>query len=470
MHFLRNFMNAQLKVLPLVLVFSGSLFLLVGTTPLKAQEPLKLDQAVEIAQKNAPGVHLAEAQREAAQAGIEIPRTAYLPRLDLLWQINRATVNNVTGLLLPQSVVPPISGPPLEPSATSVWGSAGGLLLSWEPFDFGLRKTQVDVARAQANQFAARVSVSRLENGVLAADTFLSALAAEQNVRAAQAAVSRSVAFTNVVQTLADNGLKPGVDASRARAELAAAQIQLAQTLQAAEVARATLAETLGKAGSSLVLDPGPLLELPKITHLPQPIWEQHPATQAQDALLDVVRSRQKALDLSFVPRFYVQVAVSGRGTGVQNNGRFVQGTNGLLPNTGNWAAGLTVTFPIFDFFGLRARKKVESNLESVEQARREQLIQTLKGQYARAQALIDGAERVAQQTPVQLKAAQEAELAARVRYENGLSNLTEIIDAQRMLTQAESNHALARLAVWRALLAAAQLNGDLTVFLQLVK
>lgn len=441
-----------------------------GVTPLTAQTPLKLEQAVEIAQKNAPAVQVSEAQRDAAQAGIEVPRTAYLPRLDLLWQTNRATVNNVTGLLLPQSVVPSISGPPFEPSGKSVWGSAGGLLLSWEPFDFGLRKSQVDVARGQVTQAEARVSVSRLDSGVLAADAFLSSLAAEQTVRAAQAAVTRSEAVTRVVQTLADNGLKPGVDASRSRAELAASRIQLAQAMQAAEVARATLAETLGRAGDRLTLEAGPLLELPKETRLPGLIPEQHPATQAQDAAIDLARLRQRVLEVSFAPKFSFQVSVSGRGTGVRNNGFFQQGTNGLLPNTGNWATGLTVTFPVFDFFGLRARKRVETKQTEVERARREQIVQTLKGQQARAQALIDGTLRVAGQTPVQLTAAQEAELAARVRYENGLTNLTEVIDAQRALTQAETSHALARLGVWRALLAAAQLNGDVTEFVRLAK
>jgi hypothetical protein len=37
---------------------------------------------------------------------------------------------------------------------------------------------------------------------------------------------------------------------------------------------------------------------------------------------------------------------------------------------------------------------------------------------------------------------------------------------AQRLLAQAEADDALARLAVWRALLAAAQANGNLGPFL----
>ena len=45
----------------------------------------------------------------------------------VLWQQNRATRNNIFGLLLPQGIVPPISGPVLgTQSSDSVWGSAVG--------------------------------------------------------------------------------------------------------------------------------------------------------------------------------------------------------------------------------------------------------------------------------------------------------------------------------------------------------
>src|SRR5882762_8765753 len=68
---------------------------------------------------------------KAAQAGVGLARTSYLPRADMLWQTNRATDNNITGLLLPQSVIAPITGAvTLSPSNRSACGSAAGLLFS----------------------------------------------------------------------------------------------------------------------------------------------------------------------------------------------------------------------------------------------------------------------------------------------------------------------------------------------------
>jgi outer membrane protein TolC len=111
----------------------------------------------------------------------------------------------------------------------------------------------------------------------------------------------------------------------------------------------------------------------------------------------------------------------------------------------------------------------VENYNAEAEQARYDQTMQTLKTQDAKARALIDAALSRAENTPVQLKAAQETELRSRIRYENGLANVTEVADAQRLLAQAEADDAVARLAVWRALLIAARAQGDLQPFLEQV-
>jgi len=75
-----------------------------------AQEPppqtLTLDAAVELAQRNFPAIHVAKAQAQAASEQIGLAHTAYLPRLDLLWQENRASTNNIFGALLPPSYYP----------------------------------------------------------------------------------------------------------------------------------------------------------------------------------------------------------------------------------------------------------------------------------------------------------------------------------------------------------------------------
>ncbi len=432
-------------------------------------QPVTLNAAVDLALKNYPAIRASQARAAAARAGVDVARTAYLPRLDFLWQENRATRNNIFGLLLPQPIIPSISGPVLgTKSYTSTWGSAGGSLLSWELFDFGFRKANVDVARATEEQANAGVEVTQLDVVTAAADALLSVVAFQETVRAAQANVDRLEVFGKSVHTLVDNQLRPGADASRADAELAAARNQLILAQQNAEISRVTLAEALGLGGLPVNAEPGPLLELPPVTSVPVFKFETHPLARAQAAAVEIVRARERALDRSYFPRFNFQSAYYGRGTGAKLNGQ-LEGDEGLLPQVPNWAAGMTVTFPAFEIFGIRARRRVEANNETAEQARYEQTIQSLKAQDARVRALVDAARRIAENTPIQLKAAQEAETRAGARYEAGLAAVTEVAEAQRLLAQAETDDAVARLSVWRALLAAGKAQGDLKPFLQQV-
>ena len=171
---------------------------------------MSLNGAVELALSNYPAIRAAGAQAAAARAGIELVRTAYLPRADLLWQENQATTNNIFGLLLPQSVIPSISGPALgTKSYTSAWGSAGGVLFSWEPVDFGLRSANVGLARTVVAQAEAGVEVTRLDVATSAADAFLAVLAAQQAVRAVQANVDRVQVFAQSVHVLVQQQLRP---------------------------------------------------------------------------------------------------------------------------------------------------------------------------------------------------------------------------------------------------------------------
>src|SRR5215471_5179131 len=245
------------------------LSLLSVVAPAQGRQPLNLsfEQAVELALKNYPAIRAAQAQRQSAEAGVDLARVNYLPRVDMAWQQNRATRNNVFGLLLPQAGIPSISGPQLDNSSLeSAWGSAGSLMLSWEPLDFGLRKANVELARAIGRQAGANEVVTKLDVSAAAADAFLTLLATDQTLEAAQAGVERAETLARAVRSLVANQLRPGVDDSRAEAELAAARNQLIQAEQNVELARANLAESIGEGGeggADITIEPGPLLELP---------------------------------------------------------------------------------------------------------------------------------------------------------------------------------------------------------------
>src|SRR5579863_4560869 len=161
---------------------AGFWLLAAGGAALFGQS-LTIRQAVEGALKNYPAIRVSQEQINAAAAGIQLARTAYLPRIDMLAQANRATRNNVFGLLLPQSTIPSMSGPVIGTNNLgTAWGSAIGVLVTWEPFDFGLRQANVAAATAARQRQEAALQRSRFEVTVAAADAYVSLVAAQETV------------------------------------------------------------------------------------------------------------------------------------------------------------------------------------------------------------------------------------------------------------------------------------------------
>jgi outer membrane protein TolC len=131
-----------------------------------------------------------------------------------------------------------------------------------------------------------------------------------------------------------------------------------------------------------------------------------------------------------------------------------------------NWAVGLNVIFPLMDRPAIEAREQVERQRQVAETARYDRVLEDLEAQMGRAQAVLDGARRAAANTPFELDAARATEQQATARYQSGLAIIVEVADAQRLLTKAEIDDAIAKLSVWRGLLLVSAAEGDIEPFL----
>jgi len=440
--------------------------LAVGVAEAQPPGGLTIAQAVEDALKNYPSIQVSQEQTNAAAAGIQLARTAYLPRVDALAQVNRATRNNVFGMLLPQSVIPSMSGPVIGTNNLgTAWGSAIGALVVWEPFDFGLRQANVAAATATRSQAQSTLLRTRFEVAAATLDAYLTLVAAQETVRAAQAGVDRSQVILRTIMALVNAQLRPGADASRAQAELAAAGTQLIQAQQATEVARANLSRFVGLEPPQISVAAPALLQLPAPQATPPLNPAAHPIAVEQNAVVEQAKAQLRALERSYFPRFALEGAAYARGTGAEVNGTNLGGLNGLAPNTQNYALGFTVTFPVMDVYATRAKEAGQSATVRAETARYQQIATDLKSQWNAAVASLEGARRVAANTPIQISAARAATDQATARYQSGLGAIDEVAEAQRLLTQAEIDDALARLSVWRALAGIATSAGDLQPF-----
>jgi outer membrane protein TolC len=435
-------------------------------------QTFSLEEALQYALDHYPTVRAALEQSNASTANVDVARSSYLPRFDAFWQTNRATANNTFGLVVPQSVLPSISGPVLSSaSSDSVWGSAVGGLLTWEPFDFGLRGSSVQEAEAGVRRARADESVTRLGVQNAVAIAFLGVVSAQQALTAADADVQRRDVLARASRVLVENQLRPGAEASRAEAELAAARTRAIQARQAVVIARNVLSQMLGIPGGVVDVNASRLLDAVPPGAASSTLAAEHPLLQSSQAAVDLARARETVLAKTDYPRIYLQSSVFGRGSGGNPDGTFDGGAAGLGLERANWAAGVQVVFPnVFDFSSLHARQAAASALTRAEDARYDESVLTVTAQQRAADAMVDAARAIAQNTPIQLAAAQQSESQARARYDAGLAGIVEVAEAQNLLVAAEFQNGVARVDVWRSLLARAIAHGNIGPFIELLR
>jgi outer membrane protein TolC len=430
---------------------------------------MSIEQAISFALAHHPSLRARAALDRVAEARTREARSGLLPDLDLALELNRATGNVLQGSLFPMRNIPNVSGPP-RPSQfdSGVFGTLAGVGVSWDVVGLERRMALVDVALAEQSRTGAATDIRRLEVAFTVADRYLNAASRAETVRAARATVERSKVFATIVKALVDQSLRPGVDLSRAQAELALASTQLIRAEQAHAAAQVDLAEALGIAGHPVAISPGPLLQLPP--EFATAVSAKNPKVREASAQSASAESRARATRLEYLPRLDVVGALWARGSGFSLTGVQGGGSSGLAPDTPNWAAGLCLTWPALEMVGTRARSRADAAQLDFAKAHEEEIAQAVLTEIEDARTILDGARRIAQNTPVALEAARQAEKQATARYKAGLATVVEVAEAQRLLAQAEIDDAVARLGVWDAMLILARATGDLDPFLAAVQ
>src|SRR6185503_10062514 len=240
-----------------------------------------------------------------------------------------------------------------------------------------------------------------------AADQFLDVLGRAETVRSARATVERDRIFESIVETLVKQELKPGADASRAKAELALAQTQLIRAEQAEAVSRTELARALGVAGARVEVSPGSLLAA---TITSGEAKTKNPLVVEAEAAERAAQARKHAVQLTYLPRLELCAALWTRGSGLTSGTLPPSPAAGLAPDTPNWIAGLVLSWPAMELVRVRARTRVESARVKVAGAQKREILQAVQTQIDSAREILDAAKREAANTPVALAAARADE------------------------------------------------------------
>jgi outer membrane protein len=403
--------------------------------------PLPLQEAVERSLCNNPTTREAWAQVKIAAAGVGIGRAAYLPNVSANWQgVHDDTVTNVTGF-------PQFS----SDYKTSVLRT-DSVSLSWVLYDFGGRKAALE--NATALLAAARASQQAALETVFAtvAKDYYSAQAAQGALAAAREIEETADDSFRAATTRVDKGIAPISDELQAQTSWAEAIVNRTE-------AEGDWQTTLGTLGSDMDLPPNIPITLPEVTDGVAPgndfdesvadliaaAKRSHPTVMAAQAQLDAAVAKVTQTRAAGLPSLSLVAKYSEN-----NNPTTLQLGFPQLPTTGHeWYVGFQLTIPIFSGFGQtyqihRAEAQVELQRDTLDEAQQ----QVGLGVWTSYQALQTTTHNLGNSATL-LDLAQRSYTAAQRRYQVGVGNILDLLNAQSSLANAKRRR-IAALTDWR--------------------
>lgn len=423
-------------------------------------------ELLQTAETNYPLLKSKAWEIKAAEKAVATGKSSLIPSLDASWQVNYATYNNITGMAYPQYLTP-VSGPP---SATNqydgVFGSAAGLLLNWQPVTFGQRSAQVDFSKAGVQYAKADAGNEIFQHKIKVINAYLDIVTATELEKVYEENVARTAANLSVARTLVTNGIKPGVDTALLKAEMSRAKVDLLNSHKYREQTIIALSTLLAADNLPALTDTSFFTRLPAAT--PPADTVNNPLLSVYAANIELGKARRKVLGKTMMPTLGLWGTAYARGSGIDYTGQ-VKATEGLAFQRYNYGAGLQLSFPILQFARIRSQVQQQDLLIRSNEEKWNEVALQVRKQYALADTTLATALTVARETPLYYESAGFSYKAMQSRYQSGLANFADLMQAQYALIKAATDNKTAYMAVWKALLYKAAVNGDLSLFLNQV-
>jgi outer membrane protein len=384
--------------------------------------PVRLAEAIQLAQRNAPTAVQAQGQLRSSAAAVRSAYAAFTPSVTLSASATRAIgtpnrVDPLTNRLL-----------------SGRWSSAQGVALNLDLFDGGSRVFDLQSARAQVNAAESSELAQRYQITLQVKQQFYAVLAAREEESAArsQLALAHRQLRDAIAKVRARTATKS--DSLRALIQVGNAQLALLtgrDDLQTANAALTRLVatpftitaspeDTVGE--ESFAIDSAALATLA----------QQGPTVQQAQASLQAARASSKAARSPYLPTLSLSYGLSRSAADSTFGGVFNDfSRSGQLR--------FTLSYPVFNQLAREegvvradvATTNAEAALRDARLAAQQSLVQYL------------GALRTAQQQiTIQVASVVAAEEDLRVqqqRYELGASTLLDVLTSQSQLIQARA-------------------------------
>jgi outer membrane protein len=435
----------RIKTLKLFLLASLIIF---GINFSNAQQPvsLNLKDAVNYAVK---------ANQNARKARLDIENSQY--RIDEVRSRALPQVNGSTSLgynpLLQMSALPNIFGPNPNPNETVLiplgqkWTSAAGISLTQNLFD---KSVLTGLNAAKATEEFYKMSAQLTEEQVIeqVATNYYQLLVQRQQIRLLDSTISNTTKVQSVLQGQYESGLAKKIDLDRIAVNISNLSSQRQQLLNTVSLLENQLKFYMGMPIQTPVFIPD--VEMKAIQ--PQAVLMNNSVPVENRLEYRLLKQQEELLHYqkdAYKAEYYPTLSLSGNYVyqGLGNKQPIFKGKDQGV----NWvdaaSVSLNLRIPIFNGFATRSRvRQATVGIEKL----REDMANTelaLNLAFENAKTQINNSIITLNRQKENMKLAQEVFFNTQNNYNNGLATLTDLLNAETSLTEANNNYSSALLS-----------------------
>jgi outer membrane protein TolC len=443
--------------------------LLLPTQPaevkLKGAQPITLEQAIELAERNNRTIEQAKLQMEASRAAVREAEAARMPTISVQGDLSRgkSAATEIAGRQQLKNLRRDLNSSDFATRIQAQQSEAAtrrnlldqddprtnlttSLDLRYDLFTSGRTAAQVRAAERQLRISELQVDQASAQIRFDVSDTYYQLQDADEQIKISQAAIDSSQSSLNDTNAQFEAGLGTKFDVLRVKVQLANNKQQLTSAIANREIQRRRLAQRLSLPETVIVV---PAEKEPKEAG----VW---PLNLEQTIVL--AYKNRSELEQQLVQRDISdarrQIALSALGPTISLVAQlnFLDSFDDSVRVGSGYTFAAQARWTLFDGGAAQAQAAQRTKDKQIAESRFAEQRNTVRFEVEQAYATMLSNQASIATTTQAIEQAAEAETLAKLRFDAGVGTQTERIDAQSDLTRAKGNRVSAVIGYNRAL------------------
>lgn len=437
----------------LLLILTGTLV----TELVHAQQSLTLKDALSFALQNNARIRKAKLDINGGRYKVEEVRAQALPQLS-------GNVGLTYNALIGQQVVD-FGGQTQTLKFGQKWNSTAGLQLSQQLFNQQVF-TGLQAARSSEEYYNLTSQLTEEQIIELVANNYYQVLVNRQQLKVIETNIKNVKVVEKIIVNQYQNGLAKKIDVDRIKVNITNLETQREQIINSITQLENQLKFSMGMPVATAIILPS--TELTEVSQLPIFADSIALSTRTEVKLLDVQDKLLWLQRKAYVAEYFPSLALTGNYTySSQSDGFDFLNSNSTAIGFGSSAIGLTLRVPIFNGFLTRSRiRQADVEIQKAKEDRRE-TNNALNLAYENAKINLRNSLNTINAQKKNVELADEIYRSTQNNYNNGLANLTDLLDTENALTSAQNSYTQALLNYKIAEIQLIKSNGNIKTLAQ---